>query len=93
MSSTPRRTFDAAFKLQMAITLRQPTAGLLVHSDRGSQYASAAHQQLLADKKWVASMSRKGNCWDNAVMKRVFLNLKTEPVWRQCAQPPRRKRS
>ena len=69
--------------LQMAVTLRQPTPGLLVHSDRGSQYASAAHQQLLADNKLVASMSRKGNCWDNAVMERFFLNLKMERVWRR----------
>ena len=58
-------------------------AGLLIHSDRGSQYASAAHQQSLADNKLVASMSRKGNCWDNAVMERFILNLKMERVWRR----------
>ena len=69
--------------LQMAITLRQPAAGLLVHSDRGSQYASAAHRKLLADNKLLASMSRQGNCWDNAVMERFFLNLKMERVWRR----------
>ncbi len=48
--------------LQMAIVLRQPNAGLIVHTDRGSQYASQAHRDLLARHRLVASMSRKGNC-------------------------------
>ena len=69
--------------LQMAITQRQPPAGLIVHSDRGSQYASAAHRELLAHHGLLASMSRKGNCWDNAVMERFFLNLKMERVWQK----------
>jgi putative transposase len=68
--------------LQMAIAQRQPSAGLIVHSDRGSQYASAAYQALLAQHGLCCSMSRKGNCWDNAVMERFFLNLKMERVWR-----------
>ncbi|BAU73215.1 transposase [Metapseudomonas furukawaii] len=67
--------------LQMGIAQRQPAAGLIVHSDRGSQYASAAHQGVLAQHGLVMSMSRKGNCWDNAVMERFFLNLKMERVW------------
>jgi len=67
--------------LQMAITQRQPLRGLIVHSDRGSQYASAAHQALLARYGLQASMSRKGNCWDNAVMGRFFLNLKRGRAW------------
>lgn len=67
--------------LQMAITQRQPPAGLLVHSDRGSQYASDAHRTLLARHHLQASMSRRANCWDNAVMERFFLNLKMERVW------------
>lgn len=62
--------------LQMAITQRQPSAGLIVHSDRGSQYASAAHRDLLARHGLQASMGRKGNCRDNAVTGRFFLNLK-----------------
>ena len=70
--------------LQMAIALRQPQPGLIVHTDRGSQYASQAHRDLLARHGLVASMSRKGNCWDNAVMERFFLNLKMERVW-QCS--------
>lgn len=69
--------------LQLAIAQRQPAAGLIVHSDRGSQYASAAHQTLLSKHGLVGSMSRKGNCWDNAVMERFFLNLKMERVWQQ----------
>ena len=50
--------------LQMAITQRQPPAGLIVHSDRGSQYASEAHRALLSRHGLTGSMSRKGNCWD-----------------------------
>jgi putative transposase len=50
--------------LQLAIVQRQPAPGLIVHTDRGSQYASAAHQALLARHGLVGSMSRKGNCWD-----------------------------
>lgn len=69
--------------LQMAIAQRGPAAGLIVHSDRGSQYASADYQALLQRHGLVGSMSRKGNCWDNAVMERFFLNLKMERVWRQ----------
>ncbi len=69
--------------LQMAIASRSPKPGLIVHSDRGSQYASDAHRALLARHQLVASMSRKGNCWDNAVMERFFLNLKMERVWQR----------
>ncbi|MFT4267130.1 MAG: IS3 family transposase [Xenophilus sp.] len=74
--------------LQMAIVLRQPKPGLIVHTDRGSQYASQAHRDLLVRHGLIASMSRKGNCWDNAVMERFFLNLKMERVWqRNYANP------
>ncbi|KVW99766.1 integrase [Thiobacillus denitrificans] len=69
--------------LQMAIVQRNPAAGLVVHSDRGTQYASAQHQGLLKKYGLVGSMSRKGNCWDNAVMERFFLNLKMERVWQK----------
>jgi transposase InsO family protein len=69
--------------LKMALVIRQPPPGLVVHSDRGSQYASSEHQQLLASHQCVGSMSRKGNCWDNAVMERFFLSLKLERVWRK----------
>lgn len=69
--------------LSMAIASRQPPPGLIVHSDQGSQYASAEHTRLLARHGLTASMSRRGNCWDNAVMERFFLNLKMERVWHQ----------
>ena len=66
--------------LQLALVQRRPAPGLIVHTDRGSQYASALHQALLVKHGLVGSMSRKGNCWDNAVMERLFLNLKMERV-------------
>ena len=69
--------------LHMALQQRRPAAGLVVHSDRGSQYASAQYQALLASKGFICSMSRKGNCWDNAVAERFFLNLKMERVWQR----------
>ncbi len=64
--------------LMMAINLRRPAAGLIHHSDRGSQYAGEAYQTLLAQHGITASMSRKGNCWDNAVMERFFKSYKEE---------------
>ena len=64
--------------LQLAIAQRQPAPGLIVHSDRGSQYASDSHRALLTKHGLVGSMSRKGNCYDNSVMERFFLNLKME---------------
>jgi putative transposase len=69
--------------LRMAIAIRAPKAGLIVHSDRGSQYASAPHRKLLSAHGFIGSMSGKGDCWDNAVMERFFLSLKTERVWRR----------
>jgi len=69
--------------LTMAIWQRRPKAGLIVHSDRGSQYASDRYRQLLASNDFVGSMSRKGNCWDNAVAESFFGSLKQERVqWR-----------
>jgi transposase InsO family protein len=69
--------------LKMAIQQRGPAAGLILHSDRGSQYASHEYQALLQAHGMTCSMSRKGNCWDNAVMERFFLNLKMERVWQR----------
>jgi len=69
--------------LTMAIWQRQPKASLIVHSDRGSQYASKAYRHLLKDYGFVGSMSRKDNCWDNAVAESFFGSLKQERVqWR-----------
>ena len=64
--------------LMMAINLRQPPPGLIHHSDRGSQYASLAYQVLLKQHGMLCSMSRKGNCWDNAPIERFFSSLKRE---------------
>ena len=69
--------------LQMAIANRQPTAGLLHHSDRGSQYCAHAYRQLQTEHKMVTSMSRKGNCYDNAAMESFFATLKSELVDRR----------
>jgi transposase InsO family protein len=68
-------TLDA---LTMAYWRRKPQPGLLHHSDRGSQYACHDYQGRLDQFGMVASMSRKGNCWDNAPMERFFGSLKTE---------------
>jgi transposase InsO family protein len=67
--------------LQMAIAHRQSAAGLIEHTDRGSQYASELQRDLLKRHHLLASMGWKGNCWDNAVMESFFLNLKRERVW------------
>lgn len=64
--------------LHMAITNRQPGPGLLHHSDRGSQYAAHAYRRVLDEHAMQCSMSRKGNCWDNAPMESFFGSLKTE---------------
>jgi len=66
--------------LIMAIWKRKPQKGLLWHTDRGSQYASDSHRQLLKQHGIQQSMSRKANCWDNAVSESFFHTLKTECV-------------
>ena len=66
--------------LHMALSQRQPYADLLHHSDRGSQYAAHAYQDLLAQHHITVSMSRTGNCYDNAVMESFFRTLKAECV-------------
>ena len=65
----------------MTIAVRRPAPGLLHHSDRGSQYASHDYQTLLTRTKMVGSMSRKGNCYDNAMVESFFGTLKTELVY------------
>ncbi len=67
--------------LQMAIDRRQPEPGLIVHSDRGSQFCSEHFGQLLAKYECKSSMSRKGNCWDNAPMESFYRTLKVEHVY------------
>jgi len=72
--------------LSMAQQARKPEAGLLHHSDRGSQYASHSYQEQLRRHGMVCSMSRRGNCWDNAVVESFFSTLKSELI---CDQPYR----
>jgi putative transposase len=67
--------------LGMAIANRRPAAGLIHHSDRGVQYASGAFRQLLELHDYQCSMSRKGNCWDNAVAESFFRTLKSELIY------------
>lgn len=66
--------------LDMALARRRPKAGLLHHSDRGSQYTSRAYRLILEQSGIMVSMSRKGNCWDNAAMESFFGSLKEECV-------------
>jgi transposase InsO family protein len=67
--------------VQMALAARNPAPGLLHHSDRGSQYASADYQAILTKAGMVSSMSRKGHCYDNAPVESFFGTLKTELVF------------
>ena len=66
--------------LLMALWKRKPNKGLIWHTDRGSQYASDSHRAILNQHHVIQSMSRKGNCWDNAVSESFFHTLKTELV-------------
>jgi transposase InsO family protein len=68
--------------LDMALKQRRPTAGLVHHSDRGVQYASQAYRQRLAQAGVIPSMSRPGNCYDNAAMESFWSSLKRELVYR-----------
>lgn len=72
--------------LDMALTHRRPPAGLVHHSDRGVQYASEAYRQRLLAAGVVPSMSRRGNCYDNAVMESFWSSLKRELVHRRRFQ-------
>ena len=66
--------------LEMALGSRQPKPGLIHHSDRGVQYACESYQSLLSKHGMRCSMSRKGDCWDNAVMESFFSTLKKELI-------------
>ncbi len=67
--------------LRMGVWRRRPAPGLIFHSDRGSQYCSNDFQKMLKTHKMISSMSRKGDCWDNAVAESFFGSLKTERVF------------
>ena len=84
--ATHMRTELCLAALNQALGTRQPPDGLIHHTDRGSQYASGAYQTVLESAGAVPSMSRKGNCWDNAVSESFFGTLEQELV-RQLEQP------
>lgn len=67
--------------LENALLKRDPEPGLIMHSDRGGQYASDDYQKILDERKMIGSMSRKGNCWDNAAMESFFRSLKIECIY------------
>jgi len=80
------RTMSTTLPLQaldVAVRRRQPRPGLLHHSDRGCQYTSAEYRHVLTQLGVSVSMSRKGNCWDNAVAESFFATIKTELFYRQ----------
>jgi putative transposase len=77
VSDTPDTTLVLQ-ALRRAVETRQPAKGLLFHSDQGVQYRSLGYQRYLRHQQISPSMSRKGNCWDNAPMERLFRSLKTE---------------
>ena len=81
-SMSPRLHADLVCQaLKTAYVRRRPPPGVILHSDRGSQYASTQHRQLLNDFRMLQSMSRRANCWDNAPMESFFKTLKIERVY------------
>ncbi len=76
--------------LKSAYWRRKPAAGLVMHTDRGSQYASDSHQKLIDDYQMIQSMSRRANCWDNAAMESFFAllqkNVLDQQAWRTREQ-------
>jgi putative transposase len=86
--SSTNDTAPASEALRCALVARRPAAGLLHHTDRGSPYAALAYAAILRQHGVVASMSRSGDCYDNAVVERFFGTLKAELV-RGCIYPSR----
>lgn len=75
--------------LNMAIAIRRPPSGCIHHTDRGSQYCAHDYQKLLRKHGFKASMSGKGNCYDNSAVESFFKSLKAELVWRRNWQTRR----
>ena len=92
MQETMERSLVIA-ALEMALRARDPSPGLLLHSDRGSQYASGDYQALLERAGCACSMSRRGNCWDNAPVESFFSTLKMELVHERDYETPQQARS
>ena len=80
--ATHMRTELVLDALEMALKSRYPEAGIIHHSDRGCQYASKAYRDRLSANGIECSMSRKGDCWDNAVTESFFATLKKELIYR-----------
>lgn len=81
-SQSSRMTADIVTKaLSMAIKRRKPSKGLIVHSDRGSQYCSQIYRELIDKHQFIGSMSAKGNCYDNAPIESFWATLKNELVY------------
>jgi len=72
--------YSAMHALNKAILRRRPSQGLMIHSDRGIQYASGDFRAILKKHRFIQSMSRKGNCWDNAVAESFFHSIKTQMI-------------
>ncbi|MES1955997.1 integrase [Salinisphaera hydrothermalis EPR70] len=81
--STRNNTELVREALEMAADQRQPTPGLIHHSDRGQTYAAASYRRRLTELGLVSSTSRKGDCWDNAVAESFFATLKFELIDRR----------
>ena len=75
--------------LKMAIAFRAPPKGCIFHSDRGSQYCSHDYQKVLRENGLKASMSGKGNCYDNVAVETFFKTIKAELIWRRSWQTRR----
>jgi putative transposase len=76
--------------LRMALAQRRPVKPLIIHSDQGAQFASAAYRQILAQHGLLASMARKGNCYDNAFIESFWSSLKYELVYQSLLRHPGR---
>lgn len=77
-------TIDLTIRaLSMAVMHRSPAPGLVFHSDRGIQYAADGFRERIEENQMIQSMSRKGDCWDNACAESFFATLKTEEVFRR----------
>jgi transposase InsO family protein len=83
-----RRAERVTQALSMAIGQRQPAAGFIMHTDRGCQYGAESYRQLLTQHGMQPSMSRKGNCWDNAVVESFFHTLKTALIYLEDFDTP-----
>lgn len=70
--------------LLMALFNRKFPQGVIIHSDRGGQYCSEQYRQIIASNQLIGSMSRKGNCWDNAIAESFFHSLKVELIYENC---------